>query len=116
MVFAGLVWIYLTARPGVLLGAIDSYLLAPLQLGLDSLLGRRSLKRSDFVIGEKLGEGSFGVVYAGAIVPKNMIIEEKRGKAKTNKLDPRLKNRVILKMVTSLLKLPFFFFLLLSGF
>ncbi|PON45594.1 Serine/threonine protein kinase [Trema orientale] len=99
LVFAGLTWIYLTARPGVLVGAIDSYLLAPLQLGLDSLIGRRSLKRSDFVVGDKLGEGSFGVVYAGAIVPKNVTVEEKRGKAKTTKLDSRFKDKVILKMV-----------------
>lgn len=44
LVFGGLIWIYLTARPGVLIGAIDSYILAPLQIGLDNLLGRRSLR------------------------------------------------------------------------
>ncbi|KAM6555338.1 hypothetical protein CsatB_002357 [Cannabis sativa] len=99
VVFAGIIWIYLTARPGVLLGAIDSYLLAPLQLGFNSLIGRRNLKRTDFVVGEKLGEGSFGVVYAGAVVPKNVTIEQKRGKAKTNRLDSRFKEKVILKMV-----------------
>ncbi|EXB74405.1 Serine/threonine-protein kinase STN8 [Morus notabilis] len=99
LVFAGLIWIYLTARPGVLVGAIDAYLLAPLQLGLDSLIGRRSLKRTDFVIGDKLGEGSFGVVYSGAVVPKNVVVEEPRGKAKTKKLDQRFKQKVILKKV-----------------
>ncbi|XP_030502188.2 serine/threonine-protein kinase STN8, chloroplastic [Cannabis sativa] len=99
VVFAGIIWIYLTARPGVLLGAIDSYLLAPLQLGFNSLIGRRNLKRTDFVVGEKLGEGSFGVVYAGAVVPKNVTLEQKRGKAKTNRLDSRFKEKVILKMV-----------------
>lgn len=99
LVFAGLTWIYLTARPGVLVGAIDAYLLAPLQLGLDSLIGRRSLKRTDFVIGDKLGEGSFGVVYSGAVVPKNVVVEEPRGKAKTKKLDQRFKQKVILKKV-----------------
>lgn len=102
LVFAGLTWIYLTARPGVLVGAVDSYLLAPLQLVLDSLTGRRSLKRSDFVIGDKLGEGSFGVVYSGAVVPKTVDVEElvqRRGKGITKKLDERFKDKVILKKV-----------------
>ncbi|KAM0825748.1 hypothetical protein ACQ4PT_069352 [Festuca glaucescens] len=31
-------------------GAVDTYLLAPLQLALDSVLGRRSLKMTDFVV------------------------------------------------------------------
>ncbi|KAL4393411.1 hypothetical protein HN51_021319 [Arachis hypogaea] len=70
--FGGLAWIYFTARPGVLIGAIDAYLLAPLQLALDSLSGRRNLKRTDFLVGEKLGEGSFGVVYSGVLLPKNL--------------------------------------------
>ena len=109
LVFAGLTWIYLTARPGVLVGAIDAYLLAPLQLGFDSLIGRRSLKMTGFVVGDKLGEGSFGIVYAGAIVPKNVTVEEKRGKAKTRKLDSRFKDKVILKMVT--FNVIIFFFL-----
>ncbi|KAL4311050.1 hypothetical protein GQ457_01G035870 [Hibiscus cannabinus] len=103
IVFAGLTWIYLTARPGVLLGAIDAYLLAPLQLGFDNLTGRRSLKRSDFLVGDKLGEGSFGIVYSGAIVPKNASPQErvpKRGKAKTALVkDDRFKEKVILKKV-----------------
>ncbi|RYR24483.1 hypothetical protein Ahy_B02g057985 [Arachis hypogaea] len=72
VVFGGLAWIYFTARPGVLVGAIDAYLLAPLQLALDSLSGRRNLKRTDFLVGEKLGEGSFGVVYSGVLLPKNL--------------------------------------------
>ncbi|KAJ3703181.1 hypothetical protein LUZ61_006886 [Rhynchospora tenuis] len=91
-------WIYLTARPGVLIGAIDAYIFAPLQLGLDSLLGRRNLKMSDFVLGPKLGEGSFGIVYAGAIVPKNAVNVEQRGKNK-GRIDERFKERVILKKV-----------------
>lgn len=102
LVFAGITWIYLTARPGILLGAIDAYLLAPLQLGLDSLAGRRRLKMADFVIEDKLGEGSFGVVYFGAIVPKNMNVEErvqKSGRGKSLKLDERFKEKVILKKV-----------------
>lgn len=102
LVFAGLTWIYLTARPGVLMGAIDSYLLAPLQLGLDSLTGRRSLKRTDFVVGNRLGEGSFGVVYSGVLVPKNVSVEErpqKRGTGQALQLDGRFKEKVILKKV-----------------
>lgn len=102
LVFAGLVWIYLTARPGVLIGAIDAYILAPLQLGLDSLRGRRRLKSTDFVIGNKLGEGSFGVVYSGAIIPKIGTLEErtqKRGRGTSLELDGRYKEKVILKKV-----------------
>ncbi|KAJ4767091.1 Serine/threonine-protein kinase STN8 [Rhynchospora pubera] len=91
-------WVYLTARPGVLIGAIDAYIFAPLQIGLDSLLGRRNLKMSDFVVGQKLGEGSFGIVYAGAIVPKNAVNVQPRGKGK-GRIDERFKERVILKKV-----------------
>lgn len=104
LIFAGLTWIYLTARPGVLIGAIDAYLLAPLQLGLDSLSGRRNLKRTDFMIGDKIGEGSFGVVYSGVVVPKNGYVEEnvqqKRGRGKTTTdLNVKSKDKVILKKV-----------------
>ncbi|CAM0954989.1 unnamed protein product [Alopecurus aequalis] len=59
--FVAITWLYLTARPGVLGGAVDTYVFAPLQLALDTVLGRRSLKMSDFVVGERIGEGSFGV-------------------------------------------------------
>ncbi|OVA13703.1 Protein kinase domain [Macleaya cordata] len=100
LVFGGLSWVYLTARPGVLIGAIDAYLLAPLQLGFDSILGRRNLKRTDFVIENRLGEGSFGVVYSGVIVPKNVSVEDrvqKRGRAL--EFDERFKEKVILKKV-----------------
>ncbi|KAJ0088212.1 hypothetical protein Patl1_31566 [Pistacia atlantica] len=98
----GLTWIYLTARPGVLVGAIDAYVLAPLQLGFDSLIGRRNLKRTDFVIGDKLGEGSFGIVYSGVIVPKNVTVEEsgqRKGRGRSLELDGRFKEKVILKKV-----------------
>lgn len=101
-IFAGVAWIYLTARPGILIGAIDAYLLAPLQLTLASLTGRRGFKTSDFVVGARLGEGSFGVVYSGAMVPKNMSEEEKLrkiGKGKGLMLDKNFKDRVILKIV-----------------
>lgn len=101
-VFAALAWIYLTARPGVLIGAIDAYILAPLQLGLDSLTGRRRLKRSDFLITGKLGEGSFGVVYSGVLVPKNVNLDQsvpKKSMAKLLETDKRFKEKVILKQV-----------------
>ncbi|CAA6654590.1 unnamed protein product [Spirodela intermedia] len=85
---------------GVLVGAVDAYLLAPLQLGLDRLLGRRNLRMSDFVLGERLGEGSFGVVYYGAIVPKDVTIEERVGKRRTRlEVDDRFKEKVILKKI-----------------
>lgn len=84
----------------MLIGAIDAYILAPLQLGIDGLLGRRNLKMSDFVVGERLGEGSFGVVYSGAIVPKEMSAEVMSRKGRRlGMIDDRLKDRVILKKV-----------------
>ncbi|CAF1696118.1 hypothetical protein HID58_050003 [Brassica napus] len=94
----GLVWFYLTARPGVLVGAIDAYLLAPLQLGLDTLIGTRRFKRSDFLVTEKLGEGSFGVVYSGVLLPKNS--SRLMNKATLKSLvGEEFKERVILKQV-----------------
>ncbi|KAM3404764.1 hypothetical protein ACQJBY_007709 [Aegilops geniculata] len=94
-------WLYLTARPGVLSGAVDTYVLAPLQQALDTLLGRRSLKMSDFVVGERIGEGSFGVVFSGAVVPRGgPPVEERAGRAKTKlQLDDRYKEKVILKKI-----------------
>lgn len=96
------VWIYLTARPGVLIGAIDAYLFAPLQMGFDVLRGRRSLQRTDFLVGGKLGEGSFGIVFDGLLVPKNLAIEQtlsKRGSRKYLLMNSRSKDKVILKKV-----------------
>ncbi|CAA0830596.1 Serine/threonine-protein kinase STN8-chloroplastic [Striga hermonthica] len=101
-VSAGVTWIYLTARPGVLLGAIDSYILAPLQVVLDTLSGRRSLKRTDFLVGNIIGEGSFGVVYTGVIVPKNVALDEnypKKGTRRALQMEERFKEKVILKKV-----------------
>ncbi|XP_027068520.1 serine/threonine-protein kinase STN8, chloroplastic [Coffea arabica] len=103
LLFAGFAWLYLTARPGVLLGAFDSYLLAPLQLGFDTLTGRRRLKRTDFLIGERLGEGSFGVVYCGLVVPKNVSVDADRVLTRATlralENDQRFKDKVILKKV-----------------
>ncbi|CAJ2665137.1 serine/threonine-protein kinase STN8 chloroplastic-like [Trifolium pratense] len=104
LVFGSLIWIYLTARPGVLIGAIDAYLLAPLQLAFDNLSGRRNLKTADFLVGNKIGEGSFGVVYSGVLVPKSVMLDEevtKRGRSKvtTTRLDTKSKDKVILKKV-----------------
>ncbi|KAH6776876.1 Protein kinase superfamily protein [Perilla frutescens var. hirtella] len=102
LVFAGVSWIYLTARPGVLVGAIDAYILAPLQLGLDTLSGRRSLKRTNFLVGDRLGEGSFGVVYSGVVVPKDVNVDDtfrsKSGR-RAPQIDQRFKDKVILKKV-----------------
>ncbi|GER44299.1 protein kinase superfamily protein [Striga asiatica] len=101
-VSAGVTWIYLTARPGVLLGAIDSYILAPLQVGQDTLSGRRSLKRTDFLVGNIIGEGSFGVVYSGVVVPKNVTLDEiyrKKGTRRALLMEERFKEKVILKKV-----------------
>ena len=106
LIFAGITWIYLTARPGVLMGAVDSYLLAPLQLGLDSLTGRRNWKRTDFLVGNRLGEGSFGIVYSGVLVPKNVSVEDmpqKRGTGQALQLDGRFKEKVILKKVIDMI-------------
>ncbi|ESW12059.1 hypothetical protein PHAVU_008G081300 [Phaseolus vulgaris] len=102
VILAGLTWAYLTARPGVLVGAIDAFLLAPMQLVLDSVFGRRNLKSTDFLIGDKLGEGSFGIVYSGVLVPKNVDVQEwmqKNGRGKVTKLDAKSKDKVILKKV-----------------
>ncbi|KAL9236085.1 hypothetical protein vseg_010792 [Gypsophila vaccaria] len=102
VVVAGLAWVYLTARPGVLIGFIDAYILAPLQVGLDSLTGKRRFRRSDFLITGKLGEGSFGVVYAGVVVPKNVNVEEslpKKGRARALDSDKKFKEKVILKQL-----------------
>lgn len=104
LVFGGIVWLYLTARPGVLIGAIDAYILAPLQKGIDILLGNRSLSRTNFIIQNKLGEGSFGVVYSGLLVPKNVSVQEttrKRGNRTSLDKDSRFKDKVILKKVNS---------------
>lgn len=100
VVASGIAWAYLTARPGVLIGAIDAYVFAPLQLALDSFLGRRDLRMSDFVVGERLGEGSFGVVYAGAIVPRDVNLEDRVGKrSRSRSRVGEFKKRVILKKV-----------------
>ncbi|KAL2899762.1 Serine/threonine-protein kinase STN8 chloroplastic [Bienertia sinuspersici] len=98
--FAGLAWIYLTARPGVLIGAIDAYILAPLQLGFDTLTGKRRLKRSDFLITDKLGE-VFGTVYAGVVLPKGVNVEQsvpKRGLSRILESDKRFKDKVNLEL------------------
>ena len=47
---------YLTITPGVLGGFVDYYIRRP-------LLGQKRYTIDDFVVGDKLGEGGFGVVY-----------------------------------------------------
>ncbi|CAN8237621.1 unnamed protein product [Cochlearia groenlandica] len=95
-VSSGLVWFYLTARPGVLVGAIDAYLLAPLQVGFDTLIGKRRLKSSDFLVVDKIGEGSFGVVYSGLLLPKNSNVDVNRTRVKARDFTGE---RIILKKV-----------------
>ena len=106
LVFAGLVWVYLTARPGVLIGAIDSYVLVNVHKVFDVMSGRRCLKSGEFFIGEKLGEGSFRVVYPGVVGPKGFIAEDivriSGSKRRQLEKDDRFKEKVILKQVTQI--------------
>lgn len=73
-------WVYLTARPGVLWGALDAYTLAPLQFVADKLLGRRSYRRTDFLVEQRIGEGSFGTVFSGALLPRNVESDDELGR------------------------------------
>eukprot|EP00897_Mesotaenium_endlicherianum_P006615 jgi/Mesen1/5982/ME000302S04976 len=73
-------WVYLTARPGILAGAVDAYVLAPLQSLTDAVRGRRNWNRSDFVLGKRLGEGNFGTVYEGALLKKGADVEQQDGR------------------------------------
>jgi hypothetical protein len=60
LVMAAVAFVYLTVKPGVLQGFVDTYIVAPFQ-GLT----QPKLKRKDVRIGSKLAEGGFGVVYYG---------------------------------------------------
>eukprot|EP00898_Chlorokybus_atmophyticus_P007607 jgi/Chlat1/7848/Chrsp66S07296 len=66
---------YLTMRPGILAGALDCYVLTPIDYALDVILNRR-YKRTDFLLGSRLGEGSFGIVYEGAKPKKKTELAE----------------------------------------
>lgn len=67
---------------------------------MDALSGRRSLKRTDFLVGDRVGEGSFGIVYSGVVVPKNYTVDENlRSKSRRNRIDESFKDKVILKKV-----------------
>eukprot|EP00252_Welwitschia_mirabilis_P019319 TRINITY_DN4435_c0_g1_i1.p1 TRINITY_DN4435_c0_g1~~TRINITY_DN4435_c0_g1_i1.p1 ORF type:complete len:490 (-),score=79.80 TRINITY_DN4435_c0_g1_i1:30-1439(-) len=59
--------LYMTARPGVLAGAIDAYILAPFQRAL-----RRRISGDSILVGSRIGEGSFGIVFEGAILPPSL--------------------------------------------
>lgn len=104
-------WFYLTARPGVLKGALDSYVLAPLQFLVDGALGRRNWKRTDFLVDERLGEGSFGTVYAGFVLPRKLATDQdddefgRRGRRIEEYKDYKSFDKVILKKATILLYL-----------
>ena len=77
---ASVAWVYLTARPGVLRGAFDTYLWAPVQSVIEAVRGRRNWKRKDFLVGDRLGEGSFGTVYSGVVLPRSLDEEEELGR------------------------------------
>ena len=65
-------WIYLTARPGVLAGAVDAYVAEPFQTLYDFLRGRKFLKRKDFILGKRIGEGNFGTVFEVCPLKRNL--------------------------------------------
>ena len=54
----GIALLYLTATPGVLQGAVDTYLLAPAQRK-----AQVPLTIEDFRVGRKIATGGFGEVY-----------------------------------------------------
>ncbi|PKI60504.1 hypothetical protein CRG98_019158 [Punica granatum] len=56
---------YLWATPGVAPGFFDMFVLAFVER-----LFRPTFKKDDFVLGKKLGEGAFGVVYRGSLSQK----------------------------------------------
>lgn len=96
-------WFYLTVRPGVFAGAVDAYVLAPLQFVLDSVRGRRNFKRTDFVLGRRLGEGSFGTVYEAGLRTSGSDVEEEEFGRRSKKLEDvkgsENLERVVLKKV-----------------
>lgn len=53
---------YLQAKPGVLVGAVDYYLIAPW-----SRMKSRKLRPSDLKIGKRIGTGAFGEVYEATV-------------------------------------------------
>jgi len=55
--------IYLTAKPGVLQGVVDSLLVSPLDRALEA--ARFRLKEKDIQIQDQLGSGGYGTVYKG---------------------------------------------------
>eukprot|EP00262_Sarcandra_glabra_P011133 TRINITY_DN26851_c0_g1_i1.p1 TRINITY_DN26851_c0_g1~~TRINITY_DN26851_c0_g1_i1.p1 ORF type:complete len:605 (+),score=77.19 TRINITY_DN26851_c0_g1_i1:113-1816(+) len=63
---------YLWATPGVAPGFWDMFVLAFIER-----LFRPTYRKDDFVLGKKLGEGSFGVVYKVSLAPKKS--SEKQG-------------------------------------
>ncbi|XP_073031544.1 serine/threonine-protein kinase STN7, chloroplastic-like [Primulina eburnea] len=57
---------YLWATPGVAPGFFDMFFLAPVER-----IFRPKYKKDDIVLGKKLGEGSFGVVYKASMAKKS---------------------------------------------
>jgi hypothetical protein len=66
-----LLLIYGTAAPGVAWGALDTYLLAP----LDALL-RPRIEADDMVLSKRIGDGTFGAVYTGTYRGKPIIAKK----------------------------------------
>lgn len=91
----------MTARPGVFAGAVDAYVFAPLQYFLDVARGRRRYKRTDFVLGNRIGEGSFGTVYEGALVGDKIDNDDDIGSrgVRLNELEKGRFKKVVLKKV-----------------
>jgi hypothetical protein len=98
---SGAGWLYLTARPGVVAGALDAYIAAPLQYFFDSIRGRKRYKRTDFVLGNRIGEGSFGTVYEGALVGGKLDMDDEVGArgVRLNELEEGKYKKVVLKKV-----------------
>ncbi|XP_008777769.2 serine/threonine-protein kinase STN7, chloroplastic [Phoenix dactylifera] len=65
---------YLWATPGVAPGFFDMFVLAFLER-----LFRPSFRRDDFVLGKKLGEGAFGVVYKASLADPKAASKPKQG-------------------------------------
>eukprot|EP00887_Chlorella_sp_A99_P000312 scaffold13.g312.t1 len=63
---------YLCAKPGVVVGAFDYYIAAPLQ---------RATQQDDFVIGKKVGGGGFGTVYRALLRDPKKVRRPRRGGA-----------------------------------
>lgn len=67
---------YLCAKPGVVVGAFDYYIAAPLQRATQQVY-----TKDDFVIGKKVGGGGFGTVYRALLRDPKKVRRPRRGGA-----------------------------------